>query len=382
MRSPLTLSLFACLLIGPLGCDDDTPSGVDSAGETSAGAAMAGEMTAGESPAGETSAGTAMAGEMTAGESPAGESPAGETSAGTLISGTDRDQDGVDDVVDNCPDLFNPEQSDLDGDQVGDACEQDSDQDGLPDTWDPAPNDPDWPGRALPDTVYAHTDSDLYALSVKGFQLNLVASFTFDVDGVHRVTDIAFDRSGVLWAITFNTLWLCHPRTGECRSQGRLPFTNFNGLTFLPGSFFDTPRDVLVGIDIPGAWRTLILNNGEIESELLGMYPNETSSGDAFSIEGVGTFAAVKRPGLSSDLIISVNPNQPREIEDVVVLEGYNKIYGLAGWRGALFAFDETGAVLHIDLETRQVNPIGRLEASWWGAGVSSVLYTEPDRNP
>ena len=36
----------------------------------------------------------------------------------------DRDEDGVDDVVDNCPDLYNPEQHDEDGNDIGDECEE------------------------------------------------------------------------------------------------------------------------------------------------------------------------------------------------------------------------------------------------------------------
>ena len=302
---------------------------------------------------------------------------AGDAPSGQVTSDIDRDLDGIADDEDNCPDVFNPQQTDIDGDQEGDACEPDIDLDGIPNAWDPAPEDPNWPGRALPDTVYAHTDLDLFALGVKAFRLDRVAPFTFDTEGNHRVTDIAFDSAGVLWAITFNTLWICHPQTSECRSQGRLPFTNFNGLTFLPGELFESERDVLVGIDIPGAWRRLIFTDGgEIDDELIGIYPNESSSGDAFSIEGVGTFASVKRAGVNSDIIVRVDPTSPNRVEDFVVLEGYQKIYGLAGWRGALFAFDEGGTILRVDLNSREVMPLNTQPEAWWGAGVSPVLHS------
>ena len=42
----------------------------------------------------------------------------------------DLDEDGVPDVADNCTDTFNPDQSDFNGNGLGDLCE-DSDQDGL-----------------------------------------------------------------------------------------------------------------------------------------------------------------------------------------------------------------------------------------------------------
>jgi uncharacterized repeat protein (TIGR01451 family)/MYXO-CTERM domain-containing protein len=45
----------------------------------------------------------------------------------------DRDNDGVIDPTDNCPDLANPDQVDTDGDGQGDACDPDDDGDGFAD---------------------------------------------------------------------------------------------------------------------------------------------------------------------------------------------------------------------------------------------------------
>ena len=36
----------------------------------------------------------------------------------------DADADGVDDLIDNCPDVFNPDQLDDDWDGMGDACDE------------------------------------------------------------------------------------------------------------------------------------------------------------------------------------------------------------------------------------------------------------------
>ncbi len=43
----------------------------------------------------------------------------------------DRDQDGIDDQLDNCRDVSNKNQLDTDGDGCGNACDGDYDQDGL-----------------------------------------------------------------------------------------------------------------------------------------------------------------------------------------------------------------------------------------------------------
>ena len=53
---------------------------------------------------------------------------------------SDRDSDGVIDVLDNCPETFNPDQVDFDGDALGDSCDPDLDDDGLPNGLDSCPS--------------------------------------------------------------------------------------------------------------------------------------------------------------------------------------------------------------------------------------------------
>jgi len=48
----------------------------------------------------------------------------------------DTDKDGITDSKDNCPFASNPEQEDFDNDNIGDACDEDDDNDGMPDSFE------------------------------------------------------------------------------------------------------------------------------------------------------------------------------------------------------------------------------------------------------
>jgi peptidase M1-like protein/thrombospondin type 3 repeat protein len=76
----------------------------------------------------------------------------------------DADLDGVPDTADNCAQVSNPAQQDLDGDGLGDACDPDIDGDGRANSSDCAPFDPttvDPPGEATDLMLSGGASADL-----------------------------------------------------------------------------------------------------------------------------------------------------------------------------------------------------------------------------
>jgi len=191
---------------------------------------------------------------------------------------------------------------------------------------------------------------------------------------VGQVTDAAIDQFGVLYVVTFDNFFVCNPATAECYLLGALPESH-NALTFIPPGTLDDDDDSLIGIANSGAWRYLELSGNMVNMMQLGSYGGGyTSSGDSFSISGVGTYSSVNGLGTFDDVVIEVDPLTGTALGEVGTLTGYTSTYGLAGWDGAIFAFDESGDVLLVDPNTGTFEVINETTYAWWGAAVGTVL--------
>jgi len=301
----------------------------------------------------------------------------------TAAPGEDADVDTIPDAIDNCIGLFNPDQADADDDGIGDACDpenDDRDGDGIPNLADPFPDDPARPGVVLTNTVYAHTAGELYKFGVKGqLEVELIGAFSFSSgtsDG--RMTDIAVDRYGVMWGIGFEDVFIIDPKTAACSRIAALP-QDFNGLTLIPKDVLGEPNDALVGVDLQGGWwRLKLVHAGgvtRVETTAIGNYGSSwRSSGDVFSIEGVGTFASVDKGEGLPDSLVGVDPQTGQVTSVIASLSGYSEVWGLAGWAGRVYAFDAGGDVLVIDIATGAIQAKKSTGKAWWGAGVRTVL--------
>ena len=115
----------------------------------------------------------------------------------------DRDGDGVPDNVDNCPDTPNADQSDLDGDGIGDACDPDIDGDGVLNGSDNCPTTPnadqaDLDGDGLGDVCDPDIDGDGVPNGSDNCPTTPNASQSdLDGDGIGDACDSDIDGDGV-----------------------------------------------------------------------------------------------------------------------------------------------------------------------------------------
>ena len=114
---------------------------------------------------------------------------------------SDIDGDGIDNELDNCPNTFNPDQLDFDGDGNGDLCDNDKDGDGYSNTQDFFPFDPnewlDTDRDGIGNNADTDDDNDSYLDEDDAFPLNPREWIDTDGDGIGNNKDKDDDNDGV-----------------------------------------------------------------------------------------------------------------------------------------------------------------------------------------
>jgi hypothetical protein len=308
-------------------------------------------------------------------------SPPGGAAAAADASGTQETAGAVDATKSDAdagsevgPDV---EVLDLEPEAIGFSdtarVEPDVDWSDLLDPSDTQVPEPDVPPQGPVGQLYAHTSDTLYRLDLALKGIVEVGKFSFDKQK-GLVTDIAVDEGGQLYAITHEDLFKCAIANAKCTWLADLP-SEFNGLTFVEKGTVDPVQDALIGISEAGAWTHVQFSGGKVKLVKLGQYPSGwLSSGDAFSVFGIGCYATLKGKG-NSDTLVKVDPKNGKILE-FVGETGVSKLFGLAWWQGVLYGFSSSGGVYSLDVQTGKATPVQGLMVpkgvAWWGAGVST----------
>ena len=122
---------------------------------------------------------------------------------GTLSSSyVDADADGVSNSNDNCPTISNPTQSNFDGDQLGNECDPDDDNDKVLDEADAFDADPtewaDFDSDNIGDNVDIDDDNDNIVDTIDAFDADPTEWADFDFDGIGSNQDPDDDNDGIL----------------------------------------------------------------------------------------------------------------------------------------------------------------------------------------
>ncbi len=223
--------------------------------------------------------------------------------------------------------------------------------------------------------LYAQTSNTLYRLDVAANAFTLVAKFTFNKNS-GSVTDIALDMSGKLYAITNHDIFTCVTASAACTWLAALPGTGtFNGMTFVPKGTISPVTETLIGIGTDGSWNQIDVLGASATVKKLGEYGGGwLSSGDAFSVEGIGTYATLK--GVSkTDSLAKIDPTTGKIIS-IVGETGVDQLFGLAWWNGVFYGVSNDGNIYTLDTMTGKATIVAGITVpkgvKWWGAGVST----------
>ena len=120
---------------------------------------------------------------------------------GTVNQNTDSDGDGIADSLDNCPNTYNTSQADFDRDDLGNLCDSDDDNDGVPDSSDAFPLDAtesvDTDHDGIGNKADTDDDNDGVPDSSDAFPLDATESVDTDHDGIGNKADTDDDGDNV-----------------------------------------------------------------------------------------------------------------------------------------------------------------------------------------
>lgn len=233
--------------------------------------------------------------------------------------------------------------------------------------------------------IYAHSRDTLFTFSPYTNTVTTVGPFMLSGAAITNddyMLDLAVDSSGVVLTASGRALFRVNPETAELTEIGTFDFSGSEqlfALSFLTPSESPDGTEMLIGATNEGVYYEV--DRVDATTSMLGAYPDMwSSSGDIVSIDGLGTFATLRRADFPSDVLARIL--FARDGSSVVTVIGpirdastdFTQIFGLGYWGRNVYGFDNSGRLLQIDRETGAATVVSADTGTlhFWGAGVTT----------
>jgi len=234
----------------------------------------------------------------------------------------------------------------------------------------PAPP-PVAPAPKPPLRILVNTDTTLYDLDPDTLALAELGAFKFPPGtDDRRMTDIALDRRGRLWGVSFDAFYQIDPHTLVATRLGPTPpGAQINSLAILSGSVTGSREqpDLLVA----AGYQTSVVYSVDTKRGTLtpiGDLVGWQASGDITWGPGVGPVITLRRP-FGDDVLAKLEPVtfHATPIGDSI---GFSHVLGLARLDHSLLGVTEDGDILEIDVATGAGRKLAHHPLVFYGAAV------------
>jgi hypothetical protein len=229
----------------------------------------------------------------------------------------------------------------------------------------PPPDEPIVP-RPRPIKILVNTASALYRLDPDSFAVTELGRFRFP-DGLDEITDIALDREGRLWGVSFAAIYAIDEPTLVAHKLGAAPPGMLNALAVVSsvaiGEREKPDLVIAAGFQTHTVFR---IDTAHGTATPIGDLQTGASSGDITWCPGIGPVIVLLQP--DGDVLARL------EIGTLAAVPigriGVERVRGLAPLRDGLVGVTEAGDILEIDPATGVGKLLAHHDLAFYGAAV------------